>query len=199
MPYSQYQQGPQQAPYNPFDPMQLYVPMSRDIDQSNARQASLLREQFGKSGTRYGSSMMGALGNLNRDTAADKAKLMSQLQYQGAQDTYGRQKDAADRNLQLGTLQNQMAGQSWNMGQEEQQAANADLQAQLQEWLRTNQGYLPQLLSLLGAGQQGDFMRQNNWIQDWGPFLAKVAGDGADYYTKNYGGQNNNSGGEAGT
>ena len=194
MPYSQYQQGPQQAPYNPFDPMQLYVPMSRDIDQSNARQASLLREQFGKSGTRYGSSMMGALGNLNRDTAADKAKLMSQLQYQGAQDTYGRQKDAADRNLQLGTLQNQMTGQSWNMGQEEQQGANADLQAQLQEWLRTNQGYLPQLLSLLGAGQQGDFMRDPGFWDKYGKAIGNAAGNAANQdYSKYYNSSNTGS------
>ncbi len=167
--------GTQAGGYNPFDPMNLYVPMSQGIDEQTAKENARLREEFGASGMRWSSPLLAQQGLTARGAAQDKAKLMSELMYRGAQDTFNRQMQAAQMNMGLGSLQDErerkMAEQLFGMGQGEQALMAQNLQMPYQEWLRQQGGYLPQILGAIGGGYQTDYYKPLSTWETYAPYL----------------------------
>jgi hypothetical protein len=184
MPYGQ--QGGGAAAYDPFSPMNLWEPMSKQMDYNAARQNAALKEKFGAQGLRWSSPMMSAQQQLGRQTNEDQQRLMSQLMYQGAQDTYGRQKDSAQMQMQLGQMQDQrdaqLSGQLFNQGMAEQGMSNQDLAAYYQEYLRMNPDYISQLLGSMVGPYSGQFQRQKNSADEYAPWLAALASGLGSYY-----------------
>ena len=179
---SPYGQGGQ---YNPFDPTYLYAPMAQEIEAQNQAQMGQLREQFGSQGGRWSSGLANAQATGLAKTAADKAKLLSGLMYQGAQDTYGRQKDSAQMGMQLGSLQDardaQMAEMLSKMGLAEKGAATDDLMRQYQEWLRTSQGYIPDILGAGMRGYQTDMLKDPGFWEKYGGYFQAAGNAAANY------------------
>lgn len=185
MPYGQ-QGGGGAAAYDPFSPMNLWEPMSKQMDYQAARQNAALKEKFGAQGLRWSSPMMSAQQQLGRQTNEDQQRLMSQLMYQGAQDTYGRQKDSAQMQMQLGQMQDQrdaqLSGQMFQQGMAEQGMSNQDLAAYYQEYLRMNPDYISQLLGSMVGPYSGQFQRQQSSADQWAPWLTAILSGAGSYY-----------------
>jgi hypothetical protein len=95
--------------------------------------------------------------------------------YKGAQDMYGRQKDAAEMQMDLGGAQSgrdaDMLREMISLGGVEGQWAQAMLDRQREEWGRTQGGYFDQVMSALGGGYSSQFARDPTSAEEWGPWL----------------------------
>jgi hypothetical protein len=171
-----------QTGYDPFNPQYLYAPMAREMDQISAQQMQQAREESGMRGSRWSSPMLTAQAGIATKTAQDKQKLLSQLMYQGAQDTYSRGQNSANMLMGLGGMQTgrdqALAQLMAQMGGQQQQTAQQMMDRQYQEWLRTNQDPLERLKMIMGGGASGyntDFMRDQSWWDKYGGYVTAAA------------------------
>lgn len=171
-----------QTGYDPFNPQYLYAPMARDMDQISQQSMAQAREESGMRGSRWSGPMLAAQAGIARKTSEDKQKLLSQLMYQGAQDTYSRGQNSANMLMGLGGMQTgrdqALAQMMAQMGGQQQQTAQQMMDRQYQEWLRTNQDPLERLKMMMGNGSSGyesDYMRDQSWWDKYGGYIAAAA------------------------
>lgn len=178
-----------QTGYDPFNPQYLYAPMAREMDQISAQQMQQAREESGMRGSRWSGPMLAAQAGIASKTSQDKQKLLSQLMYQGAQDTYSRGKDSANMLMGLGGMQTgrdqALAQLMAQMGGQQQQTAQSMMDRQYQEWLRTNQDPLERLKMIMGgggSGYQSDFMRDQSFWDKYGGYISALGSAAGSYF-----------------
>lgn len=187
---------PPSQSFNPFDVGNLWGPMAQQMQDQSKAQMGRLREEFGAGGGRFSSYLGESMAGGLRKSSEDMNRMMSQLQYQDAQNAYqrqlGQQQFGLQEQLGLGQLglglgqaqadyNRQLQQSMWQQSMQERGLSQDALDRALQDWMRRQTWGTDQALKFLGPGYQPDYLakpkgQDPSFMQEYGPALIALVG-----------------------
>lgn len=156
--------------YNSAIPV-MQMERDRNIGQSLS--------QAGFNGTRFSTGAQNNVAQIGADTALRQNELLANLMYGQGQSDADRALQATGQGMQLGNQIEQMnrnrIGDLFNMGAWEQQRGDSLAQAPYQDYQANMRGWLPELLSLIGAQGAASYVPPITTTQGGSPGLLDYA------------------------